>query len=128
MMQTHPIDLIREQLALAAFRFGQGLIGLTTALALIGLMWAASLRPADAAGPTVGFNVTVSATSVGHMGVTPLRLDGSVLAQTGTLATSASVCRLELDPASEAPLAATCAPVLDPVLAQSLAPSLALTN
>jgi len=117
MMQTHPIDLIREQLSLAAFRFGQGLIGLTTALALIGLMWAASLRPADAAGPTLGSNFTARATAVGHMGVTPLRLHGSVLAQTGALAASTSVCRLELDPALEAPLAATCAPVPVPMVA-----------
>jgi len=114
MMQTHPIDLIREQLALAAFRFGQGLMGVATVLALIGVMWAASLRPADAAGPDAGPGFTATAQAVGHLGVASLRLDGSVLAQTGVLATSASVCRLEIDPEAAAPLAATCAPL--PVL------------
>lgn len=108
MMQTHPIDLIREQLALVSFRFGQGLMGLATALALIGLMWVSSLRPADAAGPQLGPDFSASATVEGHLGVAALRLNGAGLAQAGAVAASASVCRLEIDLQSEAPLAADC--------------------
>ena len=114
MMQTHPIDLIREQLALVSLRLGQGLIGLATALALIGVMWASTLGQAAAAGPTLAPTITATATAGGHLGVAALRLDGSVLAQTGALATSESVCRLELDPETDAPFAATCAPVPAP--------------
>ena len=126
MMQTHPIDLIRDQLALAAFRFGQGLMGLATALALIGLMWAASLRPAVAAGPEPGATFTATAGAAGHLGVAALRLDGSVMAQTGVLATSASVCRLEFDLASEAPLATTCGPVPVMVMVPVMVPVMVL--
>lgn len=115
MMQTHPIDLVREQLALVSFRFGQGLMGLATALALIGLMWVSSLRPADAAGPQLGPDFSASApdfsasaTVEGHLGVAALRLNGAGLAQAGAVAASASVCRLEIDLQSEAPLAADC--------------------
>ena len=115
MMQTHPIDLIREQLALASLRFGQGLMGLASALALVGLMWVSSLRPADAAGPQLGPDFSASApdfsasaTVEGHLGVAALRLNGAGLAQAGAVAASASVCRLEIDLQSEAPLAADC--------------------
>lgn len=109
MMQTHPIDLVREQLALAAFRFGQGLIGLVTALSLVGLMWVSSLAPADAAGPVPG--PEFSAKAEGHLGVAALRAEGMAAAQTGVLATSSGVCRLVFDLESEAPLDATCVPV-----------------
>lgn len=111
MMQTHPIDLIREQLAQISFRFGQGLVGLATALALVGLIWVSSMGRADAAGPLPASSITATAVAAGHLGVAALRLDGSVLAQTGALATSTSVCRLVLDPVADAPLTATCAPV-----------------
>jgi hypothetical protein len=120
MMQTHPIDLVREQLALACFRFGQGLLGLATALALVGLMWASTLRPADAAGPSLATDISATAEAGGHLGVAAVRLQDSGLAEPGSPVTSAGVCRLELDLESEAPLAASCAPVL--------APGLTLTN
>lgn len=111
MMQTHPIDLVREQLALVAFRFGQGLIGLVTALSLVGLMWVSSLQPADAAGPGLGPEFSASARAEGHLGVAALRLDGMGEAQTGVLAASTGVCRLVFDLDSEAPMNASCAPV-----------------
>ena len=116
MMQTHPIDLVREQLALASFRFGQGVMGLASALALIGLMWVGSLRPADAAGPGINTDFTASAKAGGNLGVAALRPEGGVLAQTVVSAASTSVCRLELDLDSEVPLAADCAPA--PVVTQ----------
>ena len=87
-----------------------GVIGLASALALVGLMWTASLKPADAAGPMAAPQITATAEARGHLGVTPLRLDGSVLAQTGVLATGTSVCRLVIDPVAADPLPATCGP------------------
>lgn len=107
-MQDHPIDLVRDQLAQVAQGLGQGVIGLASALALVGLMWTASLKPADAAGPMAAPQITATAEARGHLGVTPLRLDGSVLAQTGVLATGTSVCRLVIDPVAADPLPATC--------------------
>ena len=106
MMQTHPIDLVREQLALASLRFGQGLMGLASALALVGLMWVSSLRPADAAGPQLGPDFSASASAEGHLGVAALRLESAGLAL--SVAASPSVCRLEIDLKSEAPLTANC--------------------
>lgn len=111
MMQDHPIDLIHQ--ALDAARPGPlpRRLGLVTALVLILAFGLSALKPAAAAGASVLVDAPhVSATASGHAGVTPLRLDGSVLAQTGVLATSLSVCRLSIDPEAEAPLAATCAP------------------
>jgi hypothetical protein len=113
-MQDHPIDMICAQLAQVGKGAGQGVLGLLMGLALIGGLWASTLRPADAAGPSAlppvfAAPFTASASIGGHLGVTPLRLDGSVLAQTGVLATSLSVCRLVIDPAAQLPLPATCA-------------------
>jgi hypothetical protein len=121
MMQDHPIDMVRAGLADVARGTGQGLLGLAIGLGLIGALWLGSLRPAAAAdpmpmpAPVAAF--TATAVSQGHLGVAPLRLDGSVLAQTGALATSLSVCRLTFDPSTAAPLPATCAPMPPPLSA-----------
>lgn len=107
MMQDHPIDLIHQ--ALDAARPGPlpRRLGLVTAVTLILAFGLSAFKPADAAGANL---LLVTATADGHAGVTPLRLDGSVLAQTGVLATSVSVCRLTIEPEAEAPLPATCSP------------------
>jgi len=109
MMQDHPIDLVREQLAEVAQGLGRGVMGLLSGLALIGLLWLTSLKPADAAGPASAPDFVASAEAQGHLGVAPLRLDGAVLAQTGALASGLSVCRLVLEPAADAPQPMTCA-------------------
>lgn len=122
MMQDHPIDLVRAQLAEAALRLGRGTMGLLSGLALIGLLWLTSLKPADAAGPIPTPDFVASARAQGHLGVAPLRLDGSVLAQTGVLTTSLSVCRLVLDAAADAPQPVTCAAPLAPLPGGELVP------
>jgi hypothetical protein len=114
-MQEHPIDVVRSQMALAAQGLGQGVIGLLTALALIGIMWVSALRPADAAGQMLGPDFAASAVAEAHVGAAAVRLDGQSLAGTGVMASSLSVCRLVLDPGAEAP--ATCTPVGPVVLA-----------
>lgn len=122
-MQDHPIDLVRAQLARvgkdALRSAGQGALGVATGLALIGLLWLGTLKPADAAGPAPapGPMIVATAQAQAHAGVSTLRLDGSVLAQTGALATSQSVCRLVIDPAATLPLQAECAA---PAVAQTL--------
>jgi hypothetical protein len=114
MMQDHPIDLIHQALDAAGPGPLSRRLGLFTALALILAFGLSALKPDAAAGAGVPVkSPLVSATASAHAGVTPLRLDGSVLAQTVALATSLSVCRLSIDPAAEAPLAATCAPPVE---------------
>lgn len=112
MLQDHPIDLVREQLARVVRGLGNGALGLLSALGLIGLLWLTSLKPADAAGPMLppAPVITALAEAQGHLGVAPLRLDGSILAQTGALATGLTVCRLVLDPVAEGPQPGECAP------------------